>query len=125
MVEKIHFQEEDILGFEVKGKFSEPAFVQLMQELIPAIESPGHVKLYIEIPRLDGMDWQVIWDSLKFAAKELGNYFEKVDKIAFVTDTAWLRFLATAEYTLISSIKEKSFSFDEREEALRWVKATE
>ena len=122
MIKKIQFSEPDILGFEVDGRVSEPAFVNMMQELIPKLDSPGNIKLYIEIPRYEGTDWEVIWDSLKFALTKLKTYFDKVDKIALVTDKAWLRFAATVEYGLIPAIKEKSFEFSEKEEALKWIR---
>ena len=122
MIKKIQFVEPDILGFEVDGKISEVAFINMMQDLIPKMESPGNIKLYIEIPRYEGMDWEVIWDSLKFAMGKLKTYFEKVDKIALVTDKTWIRLLTTAEYKLIPAIEEKSFEFSEKEEALQWVK---
>ena len=122
MIKKIQFSEPDILGFEVDGRVSEPAFVNMMQDLIPKMESPGNIKLYIEIPRYEGTDWEVIWDSLKFALVKLKTYFEKVDKIALVTDKTWLRFAATVEYGLIPAIKEKSFEFSEKAEALKWIR---
>ncbi len=122
MILKIQFAEPDILGFEVKGKVSEAAFVNMMQELIPKMDAPGKIKLYIEITRYDGTDWQVIWDSIKFAFAKGKSYFTNVSKIALVTDKAWVRFLATMEYALIPSIKEKSFSMEEKEDALKWIK---
>lgn len=122
MIKKIQFSEPDILGFEVDGRVSEAAFVNMMQELIPKIDSPGNIKLYIEIPRYEGTDWEVIWGSLKFAFAKLKTYFEKVDKIALVTDKTWLRFAATVEYSLIPAIKEKSFEFSEKEDALKWIR---
>lgn len=122
MIKRIPFPEEDLLGFEIKGKVSEPAFVQLMQELIPNLDSPGNFKLYIEIPRYEGTEWRVIWDTLKWATQQLGDYFKKVDKLAVVTDKAWMRNVASAEYFLIPSIEEKSFEFSEKEKALEWIK---
>lgn len=123
MIKKIQFAEEDILGFEVDGKVSEPAFVQMMQDLIPALDAPGHIKIYVEIPRYEGTEWQVIWDSLKWSTQQLGKYFRKVDKIALVTDKTWIRVLASAEYTLIPGIEEKSFTFAEKEEALAFIRS--
>ncbi|WP_417607960.1 STAS/SEC14 domain-containing protein [Owenweeksia hongkongensis] len=122
MIKKIQFVEPDILGFEVDGRVSEAAFINMMQELIPKMESPGNIKLYVEIPRYEGTDWEVVWHSLKFAIGKLKTYFNKVDKIALVTDKGWLRFLATAEYKLIPAIDEKSFEFSEKEEALEWIR---
>ncbi len=122
MILKIQLAEPDILGFEIKGKVSEAAFVNMMQELIPKMDAPGKIKLYIEITRYDGTDWQVIWDSIKFAFAKGKSYFTNVSKIALVTDKAWMRFLASAEYALIPSIKEKSFNMEEKEEALKWIK---
>lgn len=123
MVKKIQFEEEDILGFEIAGQLSEPAFIHMMQELIPKIESPGHIKLYIEVPRLEGVEWQVVWDSLKWASQQLGKYFKKVDKIAIVTDKTWLQFLASMEYALIPSITQKSFDLEDKQQALLWIKS--
>ena len=122
MILKIQFAEPDILGFEVKGKVSEAAFVNMKQELIPKMEAPGKIKLYVEITRYDGTDWEVVWDSLKFAFAKGKSYFSNVSKIALVTDKVWMRFLASAEYALIPSIKEKSFSMEEKEEALKWIR---
>lgn len=122
MILKIQFAESDILGFEVKGKVSEAAFVNMMQELIPKMEAPGKIKLYVEITRYDGTDWEVVWESLKFAFAKGKSYFSNVSKIALVTDKAWMRFLASAEYALIPSINEKSFTMEEKDEALKWIR---
>ncbi len=122
MTSKIHFPDENIVGIEVSGKLSKPSFVQMMQRIIPETNTPPHFNIYIEVKNFDGLDWEVVWDSLKYAISEGGKYFKKVDKIAFVADKGWLRFLASAEYKLIPAIELKSFEFSEKEEAKRWLR---
>jgi hypothetical protein len=122
MILKIQFAEPDILGFEVKGKISEAAFVNMMQDLVPKMDAPGKIKLYIEITRFEGIDRDIIWDSLKFAFAKGKSYLTNVSKIALVTDKAWMRTLVTLEYALIPSINEKSFEISEKEEALQWIR---
>lgn len=121
MVTEIQFPQPYILGLKVEGKIEQANFVQMMQKLIPKIEGHQHFNLYIEIPRYEGFDPELILEGIKFAFQQLGNYLEKVDKLALVTDKGWLRFFTSLEYTIVPSIRQKSFSIDEIIEAKRWI----
>jgi hypothetical protein len=49
----------------------------------------------------------------------------KMERAAFVTDQKWLRTVADVEFSLIPTLSGASFSFDEKEKAIEWLKSDE
>ncbi|QSE95896.1 SpoIIAA family protein [Fulvivirga lutea] len=121
MIDKIDLKNDNVIGFKVKGKVDDLSFKESALEILDALEDDSHFNIYLEIESLSGVEFQVLFDSLKLGLSHLGDYLKKVDKIAVVTNIGWFERATKIENKLISSIEEKVFKPGEREMAKAWV----
>lgn len=123
MYKTIAFDEDYVRGIHLYGKIDKTSFINAMREVLPELESKGHFNLYFEMEPEDGITGDTLWESFKYGLTEGKNYVERIDKIAVVTDKAWLRGWTKVENAVLPGVKEKAFTPDEREEAKNWIKA--
>ena len=122
MLTVLDLEQNNVLALRLEGKFDHKSFVEIAKNLNEEFAHHDHIRLYFELPHITGMDFRVIWDSLVYSMKHLREYISKVDRIAVVSDQRWLRRLTEMENKLIAGISEKAYTFDEKEQALAWVK---
>lgn len=121
MLKKLVFDDDSVVAFSWSGKFTEAAFHQAMSQFLPELANRQEFSLYIELQSLDGVDANAVWKDLKYYLKNAGEVMNKITRIALVTDESWVKTIAVASYAFIPGIELKSFSFDDQEEAKRWV----
>lgn len=120
MYTPIDFEEDYVLGMRLHGNVGREDFIQAMQKVIPEMESEGHFNLYMEIEP-DQLDAEMVWESLKFGFSESKEHMKRLDKLAVVTDKSWLKTISSLESKLISTVDEKTYSFEDKDEAVQWV----
>lgn len=125
MIQKLELSTvgKKILSFKVSGELDEVSFKKSTAQILSHLEDDEHFNIYLEIDVIDGLEYQIIWDSIKLAINNLGDYLEKVEKIAVVTDLKWFRIATKIENKLIPAISEKVFSSEQKEEAVAWLEA--
>lgn len=121
MYTPVDFEEKHVVGIRLHGNVNTSSFIEAMQKVISKMESPGHFNLYVEVEPEEGMDTQLFWESLKFGFSEGREYIERLDKLVLVTDKSWLRSLGNLEDKLVSSIDQKTFSFEDKDKAVQWI----
>lgn len=122
MLNKIIFEDENVLTFRWEGKFDKKAFEKAMDEFLPELRNRDHFNVYIEVLDIEGMDANAVWQDLKFSAGNFNDLVKKIDKVAVVTDSSWLKNLSETSYKLIPGIELKAYNFDESKAAKEWVK---
>lgn len=121
MLTLLKLDEPNIIAFKLKGKLTKEIMQDILKSAVAELETPNHFSFYLEIESIEGMDFSVITEDLKFCFKHLGEYLKKLDKIAFVTDKKWLRFFATLEYSFIPWVDLKAFPLNEKKVAIDWI----
>ncbi|MEQ8469839.1 MAG: STAS/SEC14 domain-containing protein [Marinoscillum sp.] len=121
MIEQIELGNGDVLGFKITGHLDKESFDYLYGLLEKRLQQPGHFNLYLEIPMLEGIDFEVMGESIKQTFKDLVTYLFKVDKIAIVTNESWLKYTVKIENALIPGIEEKVFADSDKAAALIWL----
>ena len=105
-----------VVGFEVSGKIQAEDYRDVV---VPAVEHPaesGEVRFLIVFPDFEGMSGGAVWEDLKLGVQHIRAW----KRIALVTDVDWMSHL-TALFGWMTPGETKSFSLDQRDEAMQWV----
>jgi hypothetical protein len=105
-----------VVGFEVSGKIQAEDYRDVV---VPAVEhaaESGEVRFLIVFPDFEGMSGGAVWEDLKLGVQHIRAW----KRIALVTDVDWMSHL-TALFGWMTPGETKSFSLDQRDEAMQWV----
>lgn len=121
MIEQLALGNNKVFGFRISGNIDKEAFDFLKNAMEERLKVPGHFNLYLEVPMLEGVDFEVMGESIKQAFKDLVTYLFNVDKIAVVTNESWLKYTVKIENKLMPGIEERVFADNEKTAALMWL----
>lgn len=122
MLQKIDLGIDNIIGFRWEGKFDKEAFKQSMQEFLPELRTRDEMNIYLEFGGIEGMEAKAVWEDLKFYFSNMKELQEKINKIALVTNKDWFGTLSELSYKFVPGIKLKSFSVEDTEAAIAYLK---
>jgi hypothetical protein len=111
MIELIHGLPKNVVGITTRGRVTREDWNDV---LLPAIDEAlrrhEKIRLYYEIAsRYPGAGWDIL---------DLAT--DKLERIAVVSDAAWVKWVANALYFLITS-KVRIFTKEEEEESRVWI----
>lgn len=121
MLHKLDLGSDQIVGFSWEGKYDEKAVKQSIGQFLPELRSRAHMNVYLELYEISQVEAKAVWEDLKFSVKNYQEITDKVEKFALVTNVDWVRNLASASSSVISGIKLKTFTFQEKDAARLWV----
>ncbi|SFV56183.1 Conserved protein [hydrothermal vent metagenome] len=111
-------RENSILTLEPEGKLTEDDFDKVSKDIDPYIEESGGLKALIIVtpsfPKWENAD--ALLRHLKF----IKDHHEKIEKIAFVTDSIAGDFAEKITSHFVSA-EIKSFPYDSLEKAKEWI----
>ena len=121
MIDLIQFDESNIVGFRLEGKIDEESFHQAVAAIENALADNERIRVYAEVKNLDGMSLETFFENLKVKS-QLFQQLEKFEKEAIVSDKSWIETLVKVSDKLFPRVEVRYFIFDEKEEALAWVR---
>lgn len=123
MLEIIDIQEANIFGMRIDGKFDTKDLKNVFEALIEKASGMEKFQLYYEFGDLDlsGVSRQMIEEEIKYLYKNPA-VITNMEKAAFVSDTEWMKKIAAVEFALIPTLTGKTFSLNEKDAALEWLK---
>ena len=111
-------RDNSILTLEPEDKLTKDDFDRVAKDIDPYIEERGKLKALIiitpSLPRWDNLD--ALLRHIKF----IKNHHEKIEKIAFVTDSIAGDFAEKISSHFVSA-EIKSFSYDSLDRAKEWI----
>ena len=116
MIKQLNDLPAGIVGFEASGKLSANDYRDVV---IPALESAfksGEVRFLIVMTDFGGLSGGALWQDLKVGVEHLRGW----KRIALVTDIDWVTH-ATHLFGWMTPGETKTFSLDQRQEAIAWV----
>ena len=122
MIEPILFEEPHIIGFVLDGKIDDEGFEKAVAAIEDALANNERIRVYAEVKTLGGMSPETFFENLKFKSK-LFRQLEKFEKEAVVSDKSWIENLVKVSDKLFPSVEVRYFAFDEKEDALAWVRS--
>ncbi|MGI9533695.1 MAG: STAS/SEC14 domain-containing protein [Thermodesulfobacteriota bacterium] len=117
MIEIVDFDSEKVLGIIMKGKIDSNDIEQVSELVEKKLEKFDNLSVYVEVESFGGISIDAFFKDLKLGIKNFGKF----DKKAVVTDKSWMKKLGEVSDKLFSSIEIKCFSFDQKEDAVKWV----
>lgn len=126
MIEILDIPEENVIGFEINGKVEAEDVERVFAALEKEINGGERLRFYMEVRNFHVTDisMEAIKEEVKFWLKHL-TLIPQIEKAVLVTDSPWLKAAFEIERALISTLAGKSFSFEEKDEALKWLRANE
>ncbi|MFD0916444.1 STAS/SEC14 domain-containing protein [Pseudahrensia aquimaris] len=119
---KIERISDNRLDFTLTGKLDAERMRSLLDEFFEKSEGMEHGQMLYVIKDFE-------WPSLSALAVEmrymprLFGLISRIDRVAVLTDTDWIRKAALIEGKLIPGITIKDFDLDEHEKAEKWLAA--
>jgi SpoIIAA-like len=120
MIEIIESLPGNVVGFKAKGEVRRKDY---LDAVTPAIERaskrPGKLRLYYELgPEFTGIDLGAEWEDLKLGIE----HFSRWERVAVVTDVAWIRHMVGA-FRFLMPGEIRVFAAAQAPEARSWIVA--
>ena len=109
-----------VVGVRISGKMEKADIEQVAKTIEAKLAAHDKVSIYAEIESFEGISFEGLVADIKFALPHLHDF----DKKAIVSEKRWIEHLVAIGDKLFPSAEVRHFSFDERDEALRWVQAS-
>jgi len=118
MITPIDLHAAHAIGFAVDGSVSDADLDTIAEEIDAKAGDYQKLRLYVELRRFPDFDGvRTLLRGLR--AKTV--HFGKIEKYALVTDSSWIKPLATAADYLVSTIDFKTFTAGNAEVAQAWL----
>jgi len=119
MLEILSLDADNVIGCTVDGKISSEDIEQISNVIDEKLKTHDKLRVYVEVNNLDGISLDALSKDLKLGFK----HFNHFDKKAVVTDKGWMLKIAHTLDKIFSNIEVKCFCFEDKEEAVQWVKS--
>jgi hypothetical protein len=119
MLEIVDIEIGDAVAFRWGGKITEAEMKSVFSAFKEKIKDYGNISVYQEIESIGGVEFEAIFEELKFL-KEFG--LSNFRKIAIVTDKKWLQRIAEIQDKIFRKTDIQCFSTDEKNEAIEFLK---
>lgn len=117
MTNFIDTESRNVIGIRLNGKLTDQEFDAIAALLEKRMQEYPKINIYAELESFGGMSPSTLLKDLRFGFDNLDRF----GKEAIVTDKAWVQKLAPMAGNLFEDIEVKTFSFDEKDAARKWV----
>ena len=107
---------ENLVCFKAIGKLTVEDYHSLVEAFTNILGLHDTVRLYLDLQDLEGWEWQISWDVLKFSIK----YWSKMEQIALIGTDRWA-YLGEEALWKFTDAGVRFFGINEKEQALDWV----
>lgn len=121
MIKKLEISNQKIFAYRVEGKITESEVKEVLQDIQNGINTLDHFNLYVEVNEMGEVELAALKERFSFIFSNYKSLVHKVKKVSLVSDKNWLQKLAQGIYYLIPKIEQKSFSFEEKDQARQFV----
>ncbi len=110
----------DLVVMGMSGSMDAVAMEVALEMLVPVMEEMVHGGALI---RASNVEWPTL-GAIGVELRHWGQmmaFIRKIDRVAILSDQAWLKHAAAVESALIPNLVIHSFALDEEETARRWL----
>ena len=116
MIEQLDDLPAGVVGFRASGKLSAADYRDVVLPALEGAFQSGEVRFLIVMTDFGGISGGALWQDLKIGVEHLRGW----KRIALVTDIDWVT-SATHLFGWMTPGETKTFSLDQKEEAIAWV----
>lgn len=121
MIEIIDIGVENAVAYRVEGKITEEEMISILTLFKEKIEKGEKLIVYQEVVSIGGAELDAMIEKFKFIRDFGISHF---GRIAVVTHKKWLHKIIDLEDKIFRNIDMKGFSFDEKKQAVEFLKNT-
>jgi hypothetical protein len=121
MLEMMDIGIEKAVAYRLGGKITEDEMTLALSAIKEKIVTYGEVFIYQEIESIGGVEIDAIVEKFKFFF-DVG--MSNISRIAVVTHKKWMHKIIDLEGKIFKKIEMKSFSIDNKNEAIEFLKNT-
>ncbi|OAN64950.1 STAS/SEC14 domain-containing protein [Sphingomonas sp. TDK1] len=114
---------DDVIALSISGKITTAELDAIMDRLEPALAKNEKTHVFVETRTIDGIEVSGLPSYLARAVPILTR-LPRFGRVAIVADQTWVRIAARVESLLLPFISYRTFTPDQRDEALAWVRGT-
>ena len=117
MINMVPMPVDNVIGLRISGKMQKADIDKAAKAIEEKMTVHGKVNIYIEIASFEGISLEALVTDIKFSFPHLLDF----EKQAVVSDKHWIEHIVAIGHQLFPSIAIRHFTFDQQNEALKWV----
>ena len=110
----------DVLALRISNKIAGADLDSIMDRLDLALKANEKIHVFVETSGIDGIELTSL-PAYMARAMPLFGKLSRFGRVAVVADQAWIRLGARLESMVLPFISYRTFTPDQRDEALAWV----
>jgi hypothetical protein len=119
MIQLIPMDGDQVIGLRIRCKIETSDFDEVVGILDEKFKRHEKLRIYTEIESIGGMSLEAFFKDIQYSLRN----FRRFDKEAVVSDKGWLKAFVSVADKLFPSIEARHFSFEEKEQALEWIRS--
>ena len=117
IIELVPIPANNVIGVKIARKMEKADIDKTTQAIEEKLTVHDKVNIYAEIESFEGISLEALVADIKFAFPHLRDF----EKKAVVSEKHWIENLVAIGDKLFPSSEVRHFSFDQKDEALKWV----
>nr|WP_321257416.1 STAS/SEC14 domain-containing protein [uncultured Pseudodesulfovibrio sp.] len=118
MITIIEIPSTKTVGMKVSGKITKEGMEDVIEKVKATMEKTDErLNIYVELDKWEGFTLAALYEDIKFALPNMRRFAKE----AIVTDKAWISNLVKAGDRLFPSIELRTYTTEEKGEALMWI----
>ena len=118
MIRILPFDDDRVVALHVDGKTTAEDLPPVLSTIEKKLAVHDRLRIYLELHDFGGLSADALLGDLKAALK----HWNRFEREAIVTDTAWAQKVASAAGRLVPGLDIRSFAFNERDAARSWIR---
>ncbi len=119
MIQLIPMPLDNVVGVRISGKMEKADVEKTVNAIEEKLTVHDKVNIYAEIESFEGISLEALVADIKFALPHLRDF----EKKAIVSEKHWIENMVAIGDRLFPSVDVRHFSFDQKDDALKWVQA--
>ncbi len=111
---------DDVIAFKMSHKITGADLETIMDRLVEAMAKHEIIHVFAETESIDGIEISALPSHMARAMPLFGK-LDRFGRVAVVADQAWVRLGTRLESALLPNISYRTYTPEEREQALAWV----
>lgn len=120
MIQIVPMPVDKVIGVRISGKMEKADIEKTAKAIEEKLTVHDKVNIYAEIESFEGISLEALVADIKFAFPHLRDF----EKKAVVSEKHWIERLVAIRDKLFPSVEVRHFSFEQKDEALKWVQAS-
>ena len=119
MIEWIETGSKKAVGIRISGKIERADMEKIIGGVKAKFAQNEKLGVYVELESFEGISFEALIQDLKFGLPNIRRFNKK----AVVSQKEWLGKIAEISDRVFPGIEIRHFPFEQKEEAMEWVKA--